>query len=228
MLVRDWMSTNVISVDATDTMLHAMDLLTENHVSMMPVMEEGKLVGIVTDRDLKRASPSDASPLDFQKLLYHLARLEVGAIMNRHPITVPVNCTIAEAALILLENQISGCPVVDDAGEIKGVITKNDMFKVMISMTGLKKKGIEFALRVSDQPGTVKELTDVIRKHDARVVSVLSSYEKAPKGYRHIYLRVFNVNREIKEQLKQDLNKIAQLLYIVDHREGQREIFTMK
>ncbi len=108
MLVKDWMHKKVITLDVNDTMQHAINVSMENRISMMPVLEDGKLVGIVTDRDLKRASPSDATLLDIQQVLYHLSRLEVGAIMTRYPITIPVDHTIEEAAEILMNNKISG------------------------------------------------------------------------------------------------------------------------
>ncbi len=225
MLVRDWMSTNVVSVNADDTMHHAIELLMEHHIGMMPVMEDGKLVGVITDRDLKRASPSDASPLDFQRLLYHLARLQVGAIMNRYPVTVPEDLTVAEAAEVLLEHEISGCPVVDDQGTIKGIITKSDLFKVMIAMTGLHERGLQFGFRVTDEPGSIKKITDTLRRYGVRLASILSSYEKVPEGYRHVYIRGFNVNRETKNQLVDELKGVCTVLYVVDLREKEREIY---
>ena len=124
MLVKDWMSKKVITVDVNDSMQHAINLLMENDISMMPVLEEGKLVGVVTDRDLKRASPSDAVMLDIQRILYLLSKLEVGAIMSRFPVTLAIDHTVEEAAEIMVKNKISGAPVVDESGEIRGIITK--------------------------------------------------------------------------------------------------------
>jgi acetoin utilization protein AcuB len=226
MLVRDWMSKNVITLEVTDTMQHAINLMMEKQVGLMPVMEEGKLVGIVTDRDLKRASPSDAARLDMQQILYHLSRLEVGAIMSRYPITVPIDHTIEETAEVLLKNKISGCPVVDEKGEIKGIITKNDLFKAMIALSGLTKRGVQFGFMIEDRPGSIKELTDIIRKYNARLCSILGSYEKAPEGYRLVYIRAFNVDRDKLDQLEEELKAKAKMLYMVDHRENRRKIFT--
>jgi acetoin utilization protein AcuB len=226
MLVRDWMSKNVITLDVTDTLQQAINISLDHHVSILPVLEDGRLVGIVTDRDLKRASPSDAALLDIQQILYHLSRLEVGAIMSRYPITVPPDCTIEETAEILKENKISGAPVVDSDGKIVGIITKNDLFKAMIFLTGLSKRGVQFGLLLEDRPGSIKEITDIIRGHHARLVSILSSYEKAPEGFRHVYIRAFNIDREKMPQLIDELRTKARLLYVVDHRENKREIFT--
>lgn len=225
MLVRDWMSTNVITLEVTDTMQHAIKISMENGINHIPVMEEGKLVGVVTDRDLKRASPSDATALDIQQIVYHLSRLEVGAIMTRYPITIPYDFTIEEAAEVLLENKISGAPVVDENRKIKGIITKNDLFKALISLTGLSKRGVLFGFVLEDRPGSIKEITDIIRKYKARLVSLLSSYDKAPEGQRFVYIRAFNVDRSTLPEMVEELKAAARLLYMVDHKENRREIF---
>lgn len=225
MLTKDWMSKDVISLNVTDTLRHAVNVSTESHISIMPVLEDGKLVGIVTDRDLKRASPSDATFLDIQEIVYHLSRLEVGAIMSRNPITVPPDFTMEETAEVLLANEISGVPVVDHEGNVIGIITKNDLFKAMISLAGLSKRGMQFGFLLEDRPGSIKEVTDVIRHYDCRLASILSSYEKAPEGYRHVYIRAFNVGRETLSQLLAELKSKAKLLYMVDHRENKREIY---
>lgn len=226
MLVKDWMSTNVITIDVKATLQDAINLLMEHDISLLPVMEEGKLVGVVTDRDVKHASPSDACLLDFQNIMYHVARLEVGSIMNANPVTVPVNLTVEEAAEVLLQHNISGAPVVGDGGQVKGVITKNDLFAALISMTGLTKRGVSFGFQLKDSPGSIKEVTDVIRKYGGRLVSIVSTYEAVPEGYRQVYVRAFNVDRNTLSDLVQELRKISRLLYMVDHRDNTREFYT--
>jgi len=225
MLVKDWMSKNVITVDIADSLQHAVNLTMEHQISMLPVLEDGKLVGVVTDRDLKRASPSDAAVLDIREIIYAMSRLEVGAIMSRYPATVPLNHTIEETAECLLKNKISGAPVVDEEGNVKGIITKSDLFKAMITLSGLRKKGVLFGLLLEDQPGSIKEITDMMRSHEGRLVSILTSYEKAPEGYRNVYIRASDINRKRLEQLKEEIRQKAKLLYVVDHRENTREIF---
>lgn len=225
MLVSQWMSTNVITLEVTEPMQHAINVMMDNHISMLPVMEEGKLVGIVTDRDLKRASPSDATLMDIQQVLYHLSRLEVGAIMSRYPITVPEDFTVEETAEVLLSNRISGCPVVDKDGNIKGIVTKNDLFKALIALSGLTKRGVQFGFLLEDKPGSIKDVSDVLRKYGARLVSIMSTYEKAPEGFRYVYIRAFNIDREHLVQLNKELHSIAKMLYMVDHRDNVREIY---
>ena len=75
MLVKDWMSKNVVTVDVNDTMQRAINLMMDHRISMAPVMDQGKLVGILTDRDLRRAAPSDVAVMDVRQILYHITRL---------------------------------------------------------------------------------------------------------------------------------------------------------
>jgi acetoin utilization protein AcuB len=219
------MNPNVITVDADDSMLDATKLLKEHNIRHLPVLEKGKLVGVITDRDLKRASPSDATTLEAHELLYLIANIKVREIMTRNPITVPYNFTIEEAAEILLQAKISGMPVVDKDGDVIGTITQTDLFKVLISLTGVGKKGVQFAFLLEDRAGSIKDVADVIRSYGGRMASILSSYEKAPEGHRYVYIRMYDVDRQKMPQLKEDLKKKAKVLYIVDSRENKREIF---
>ena len=225
LLVENWMNPNVITVDADDSMLDATKLLKEHNIRHLPVLEKGKLVGVVTDRDLKRASASDATTLEAHELLYLIANIKVREIMTKNPITVPYNFTIEEAAEILLQAKISGMPVVDKDGDVIGTITQTDLFKVLISLTGVGKKGVQFAFLLEDRAGSIKEVADIIRSYGGRMASILSSYEKAPEGHRYVYIRMYDVDREKMPQLKEALKKKAKVLYIVDSRDDKREIF---
>ena len=225
LLVENWMNPKVITVDADDSMLDATRLLKENNIRRLPVLEKGKLVGVITDRDLKRASPSDATTLEAHELLYLIATIKIREIMTKSPITVPYNYTVEEAADILLKSKISGMPVVDKNGDVIGMITQTDLFKVLISLTGVGKRGIQFAFLLEDRPGSIKEVADIIRSYGGRMASILSSYEKAPQGHRYVYIRMYGVHREKMAQLKEDLKKKAKVLYMIDSRENKREIF---
>jgi acetoin utilization protein AcuB len=225
LLVENWMNPNVITVDAEGSMLDATKLLKEHGIRRLPVLEKGKLVGIVTDRDLKRASPSDATSLEAHEILYLIANIKVREIMTKNPITVPYNFTIEEAAEILLHAKISGMPVVDKDGLVIGMITQTDLFKVLISLTGVGRKGVQFAFLLEDRPGSIKDVADVIRAYGGRMASILSSYEKAPEGYRYVYIRMYDVDHQRMPQLKEELKKKSKVLYIVDSKENKREIF---
>ena len=225
MLVMDWMSKTVITVDANDSMHEAMKLLKQHNIGMLPVMKRGELVGIVTDRDLKQASASDATTLEVHELLFLVSKIKIKDIMTDDPITVPFDYTVEETAQLLLKNNISGVPVLDHEGETVGVITKTDLFRVLISLTGVGKRGIQFAFQLEDRPGSIKEIADIIRKRGARMVSILTAYDGMPKGLRRVYIRIYGLDRVKLPQLEEEFMKKATLLYMVDHRGNVRKIY---
>ena len=225
MLVKNWMSKNVITVDVNDSMQDAMKLLKENDIRMLPVMKKAKLVGIVTDRDLKKASASDATTLEVHELLYLLMKIKVKDIMTRDVITVPPDYTVEETAQVLQKNRISGAPVVDAQGQLVGTITQTDLFRVLISLTGVGQGGIQFGFQLVDRPGSIKEVADIIRLYGGRMASILSSYDNVVEGYRKVYIRMRSIERIRLQMLIEDLRAKATLLYMVDHRENKREIY---
>jgi acetoin utilization protein AcuB len=225
MLVNDWMNTPVITIHVTDSLARAADLMLKNKISMLPVTSEGKLVGIITDRDLKRAAPSHISMPDIKDIIFHLARLKVDSVMSRDPITVPPDYTLEETGEVLLQKNVSGCPVVTYEGELIGIITKNDLFRALISVTGFPKRGVLLGFLLEDRPGSIKEVTDILRKYNARLLSVMATYSRAPEGFRYVYIRVYRVDRDTLPDLKTELANTAKLLYMVDLRDGKRETY---
>jgi acetoin utilization protein AcuB len=115
--------------------------------------------------------------------------------------------------------------VVDAAGAVVGIITKNDMFKALIALTGLSKRGVQFGFLIEDRPGSIRDITDIIRKYKARLVSILSSYDKAPEGSRFVYIRAFEVDRDSMPKMTEELKAAAKMIYMVDHRENRREVY---
>jgi acetoin utilization protein AcuB len=142
MLVKNWMSKKLITADIDDTMMNAVKLLKEHNIRMLPVMKKGKLVGVVTDRDLKEASASDAKSLEIHEIINLKNKTKVSEIMTKNPITVAPDYTVEETVEIFLNNKISGAPVVDQKGELVGTITQTNIFKALLSLTALSKKYI--------------------------------------------------------------------------------------
>lgn len=145
--------------------------------------------------------------------------------MTKNPISVPIDFTVEETAEVLLGHKINGVPVMDKEGKLAGMITQTDLFKVIISLTGVGKRGIQLGLKLKDRSGSIKDVADVIRAYGGKMVSILTSYDGAPKGYRWVYIRMYNIDRSKIEDLKKVLIQEAPLLYMVDHREDRREIF---
>ncbi|MGB8647242.1 MAG: CBS domain-containing protein [Anaerolineae bacterium] len=130
-LVRDWMTPNPITIDPKTTLPEAHKLMQQSHIRRLPVVDHGKLVGILTVGDTREASPSHATALSIFELNYLLARLTVDKIMTPDPIVVTPTTSIRQAALIMLEHKIGGLPVVEE-DKLVGIITESDIFRVLV------------------------------------------------------------------------------------------------
>jgi acetoin utilization protein AcuB len=225
MLVKNWMHTAVATIDAEDSMEKAIKVMKQNDVRMLPVLREGRLVGVVTDRDLKRASASEATTLEVHELFYLISCIKVASIMSAPAISVPPDLTVEEAAEVLLKHRISGVPVVDGEGRIVGIITQSEINKLIISLTGLGNRGIQFAFLLADQPGSIKEVADLIRSYDGRLLSIMTSYDRVPEGFRKVYIRCYGLDRSRMPSILESLREKGKLLYMVDHNQNRREIF---
>jgi acetoin utilization protein AcuB len=128
--VSDWMTPNPITVDLTTTLPEAHKLMKECHIRRLPVVDRGRVVGILTLGDIREASPSSATSLSIFELNYLLAKLNVEKIMTRDPITIAPGATVREAAQVMLEHKIGGLPVVENE-KLVGIITESDIFRVL-------------------------------------------------------------------------------------------------
>ncbi|RJQ70004.1 MAG: CBS domain-containing protein [Desulfobacteraceae bacterium] len=227
MLVKYWMSRDVVTVSPEDSMKCAMDLIKRNQIRQLLVMaKDGQLKGMLSDGDLKRASASDATTLDIHELIYLLDKVKVADIMSQPVITVPIDYTIEEAAEMLQKHKISSMPVLAADGSVRGIITRSDLFRALVSLTGLHDRGLHIALMLEDRPGSIMEVANLVRQIGGKMASILTSYNRCPEGYRRVYLRIYNIDRSRIDTLLDQIVGTAKLLYMVDHRENRREIFS--
>lgn len=224
MLVKNWMSKPAITIDADATIQDAIGLLKQHKIRMLPVMESDQLVGIITDRDLKRASASDVAFLDIYELTDLISRIKVKTIMTKNPVIAPYDHTVEEIAALLFVHNISGVPVVDQQGKLIGVITKTDMFKALVSLSGVSKRGIQFAFKLMDRPGAIKDVTDFIQDYGGRIACILSTRERTERGYLKVYIRAYGFDPESGQRIKEVIKNKVPPLYVLDHGEKIREI----
>ena len=130
--VREWMSTKPIVAKAKTTIPEAHQMMKEHRIRRLPVMKDGKLVGIVTLGDVREAGPSDATSLSIYELNYLLAKLTVGEIMTPDPFVVSPATSLHDAAKLMLEKKIGGLPVVEN-GKLVGIITESDIFRAVMA-----------------------------------------------------------------------------------------------
>jgi len=133
--VRDWMTTNPITIDADESIVKALHILKEKDVRRLPVLKDGKLVGLVTERMLLTFSPGKSTTLDAWEVQYLLAQTPVTAAMNPHPHTVNPDTDLADCAQILPARKLNGITVVDDTGTLVGILTTTNALEALIWFT---------------------------------------------------------------------------------------------
>lgn len=136
MLIKQWMSEQVITVDADESMNNAVFILEENRISLLPVVDNGQLVGIISDRDLKRASPPLETVYSMEEFVSFISEIKIRDLMTSHPLTLSPENTVQEAALLLIEKRISGLPIVSPPNKVVGIITRTDLLEALVLPNG--------------------------------------------------------------------------------------------
>ena len=226
MLVRNWMSHPVITIDVETCISDAAKLMETHNIRGLPVLSEGRLAGYITDKKIKRASASEIGRLEYvlgmDEMINHIKAKE---IMIKNPIKILMDYTVEEVAEIMMENKLSSAPVVDRKGDLKGIVSQTDVFRALVSFMRTKKEGIQFAFQLEDRPGSIKDVTDLMRMFGGRIESILSSSYRVPEGFRKVYIRVYDVDESRQQQLKIELKSRFSLLYAVKQRGEECEIW---
>ena len=170
MFVGERMSRPVISVSPDDPINEVLAMFRNEHIRRAPVMKDGKLVGIVSERDLLNASPSSATTLSVWELNYLISKVTIKNVMTKKVITVDADTPIEEAAKIMADKKIGGLPVVS-AGKVVGMITETDLFKILLELMGARQKATRVTVTVPDRPGELAKITKAIATNGGDFIS---------------------------------------------------------
>ena len=179
MLVRKKMKTEVITITKDEPMTAAKKFLKEKNIRHLPVVEDKKLIGLVTNMDIRNAEGSPAPSLAIHELSYLLDKIRVDEIMTRHVITISPDISVEEAATLLHDNKIGCLPVVED-GTLVGMLTENDVMEMLIDVMGMKEKGSRMEIMVDDKPGALADLTRIIKEYNVNIISVVTDVAEEP------------------------------------------------
>jgi acetoin utilization protein AcuB len=161
MLVGERMSHPVITISSDMPINDALNLMKQEHIRRTPVVKDGKLVGIVSDKDLLNASPSPATSLSVWEMNYLLSKITVKDVMTKHVFTVNEDTPIEEAARVMADNKIGGVPVVRDS-RVVGIITETDLFKIFLELMGARESGVRVSILMHEKLGALAQLTKAI------------------------------------------------------------------
>lgn len=161
MLVGERMKSPVITVRPDMSLIDALTLMKQEHIRRTPVVKDGKLVGIVSEKDLLNASPSPATSLSIYEMNYLLSKLQIKDVMTKDVLTVTEDTPIEEAARVMADNKIGSMPVVRD-DRIVGMITETDLFKMLLELMGAREMGVRVTALVSDERGKLAKLAQAV------------------------------------------------------------------
>ena len=171
MFVKSKMTANPFTISPDQTIPDAHEIMTENGVKRLPVMKNGKLVGVVSKEDIAQASPSKATTFSMGEITYLLAKTKISQIMNKNPITVSSDDLLEAAAVLMRDNNVSFLPVIDN-NKLVGIITESDIFDSFIELLGFREPGTRLTVEADDAPGIMSNLTSIIGNFGANISHV--------------------------------------------------------
>jgi len=197
--VKDFMSASPITINADTPILEALNIMRKRKVHQLPVMDHGKLVGLVTERELLKVSPSPATTLSVFEMNYLLSKMTVREVLVKDPITVEPSCTIEEAALQMRQHHVRSLLVVDGE-KLQGIITQTDVFDALIRIFGLHRAGVRLVLEMENKVGALADLLAIVKKHGLNVIGVACREMEDQKV--HVMLRL---GASVVDELLDDL-----------------------
>ena len=195
MLVKDRMTPNPVTITPDTSFPDAFRILQEKKIRHLPVVEEGKLIGIVTRTDLLHASPSAATSLSVFEINYLLANLHIKEVMVSPPITVPEDDPLEEAARVMVNKKIGCLPVMRN-GDMVGMLTETDLFETFVEILGGEKASLRVTVQVCDVRGELARMAGIIAGLGGNICSV-ASFRGEDSEHRYITFRLEGVDEDV-------------------------------
>lgn len=212
MLVGERMKHPVITIRPDTPIMDALNLMKQEHIRRLPVIEKGKLVGIVSEEDLLNASASSATTLSVWELNYLLSKIKIEDVMTKEVITVTEDTPIEDAARIMADNKIGGLPVMRDE-ELVGIITETDLFKILLELMGAREKGVRLTGYIRERPGELAKLTQAITNAGGNFLAIGTFAGDSPSN-RMFTIKVEGVDEDkIKEIVTPLVDRIIDIRY---------------
>jgi len=211
MLVGERMTSPALTIGPEMGVQDALALMRRDHVRRFPVVDsKGNLVGIISEKDLLDATPSDATTLSVWEINYLLSKLTVEKIMTKNVITITTDTPLEEAARIMADKKIGGLPVVEGT-KVVGIVTETDIFKLFTEILGARIHGIRLTVQVTDEPGGLYKLTGAIFDAGANIIS-LTTFQSGTTGTGVITVKVTGIDEpKLKKAVEPVIDKIVDI-----------------
>ncbi len=172
MIISRRMTRNPVTATPEMSVGEASELMKREKIHRLPVLDKDKiLVGIITEKDVLYASPSPATSLSIHEMVYLLSKLKVKDLMTRDVVTITEDTTVEEAARLMVDRDLSCLPVVNAKGTPVGIVTKSDMFRILLELFGARHYGVRMSFLVEDKPGTIAHISAALANKGVDIVS---------------------------------------------------------
>jgi acetoin utilization protein AcuB len=203
MRIKDVMSKNPITIDSETLVLDAQKIMKENNIRRLPIVDKGKLVGIVTQHDLLEASPSPATSLSIHELNYLLAKMKVKEVMKKNPITLTPDTPFEEALRIGQDKKIGSFPVVDK-GKLVGIATESDIVRFLTRALGIREEGSRITIEgLGGKLVDLEKIISIVNQHNTIILSLIS----LPRSEKRDWMVVFRLKTSDPDPIVRDFKK---------------------
>jgi len=203
MRIRDIMTKNPITVDSETLVLDAQKIMKESNIRRLPIVDKGKLVGIVTQHDLLQASPSPATSLSVHELNYLLAKMKVKEVMKKNPVTFTPDTPFEEALRIGQEKKIGSFPVMDK-GKLVGIATESDIVRFLTRSLGLREEGSRITIEgLGGKLSDLERIISIINQHGTIILSMIS----LPRSEKKDWMIVLRLKTSDPDPIVKDFKK---------------------
>lgn len=204
MLVKDIMTSDVLTVREDQSMLEARELLRGKNLISLPVTDDMKRIrGIITLDDIGKASPSDSSTLSRYEANYLLGRLKVKDVMRRTVVTVDADDTIEFVAYKLYKYKVNALPVVNQENKLCGIVSRSDIFRSIIEMMGMNRNCLRLTIEAPDKVGVVAEISNIMKDDGINIISLVTKQNGDGTAEITIRAALNNNGMDIIEQIRE-------------------------
>jgi acetoin utilization protein AcuB len=204
MRIKEMMTKNPVTIEPDTLVLDARRIMKEKNIHRLPVIEKGKLIGIVTKHDLLDAAPSPATPVSVHDLNYLLSKMKVKEIMKKNPVTVTPNTPFEDALRVGQEKKIGSFPVVEN-GKLVGITTESDIVRYLIHALGIHEEGSRITIvGLGEKLGELEKIISITNQNKTMILSMIV-LPRRQKGDWMIELRLNTKNpKKIIQNFKKD------------------------
>jgi acetoin utilization protein AcuB len=191
MYVKTIMKKDPLTISPEASFYEARTFIRDKGIRHLPVVDKKRhIVGILTDRDIRAAAPSDATTLSVHELHYVLGKLQVAAFMTPADrlVTVTPDTTFEKAVQLMHDYKI-GCLPVLEGRELIGIVTETDVLETFVDVMGLKVEGTRLTLALQDEPGKIHDVLEIVKKYNINLISIYTSSYKV-EGKRIVVIRI--------------------------------------